>query len=153
MVPHLRASFALRWDSTNVRDKITHYRCGGLFPVDAGLAVPGCDGCAIELDHAAAIDRETCEFAAQVEEATRAVATALKAAGALAGELYDIEMAEGPQGRDALLELETAARALRNAQRIADWRRDLMLRDLVRPTSAAGRSANPTPAACWRCAA
>jgi hypothetical protein len=74
------------------------------------------------------IDRLTCEFANKTAEAARAVFEAHRAVTALvSNSVYDIELAEGWDGPDALHELEVAARALRNAERIAKWRRDLLL--------------------------
>lgn len=73
------------------------------------------------------MDRLTCDFANKVNEAKQAVWLAHQAVTELISDMvYDIEMAEGPGG-DALHELDVAARALRNAERIAKWRRDLML--------------------------
>jgi hypothetical protein len=58
------------------------------------------------------IDMLTCEFVNKVEEALAAVTAAQKAVARLvSNQVYDIEMAEGPQGRDAIYELDAAARA------------------------------------------
>jgi hypothetical protein len=106
---------------------------------------PGCKECsaeraeqqtAVAVDNLAEIDSLTCDFANKVGEARQAAWVAYKAVEHLiSNQVYDIEMAEGPGG-DALHELEVAARALRNAERIATWRRDLMLK--VDMTAAAG---------------
>lgn len=83
-----------------------------------------------EAENAAEIDSLTCDFANRVDEA---LVVADRARGAVAelmsNRVYDVEMAESVTGADALAELDAALRALRNAKRIADWRRSLMLQD------------------------
>lgn len=73
------------------------------------------------------IDSLTCNFVTLAEEAERAVYQ-LRGTVSEMIEAYDVEMAEGSEGTDALRELETAAAALRHVRRIAQWRRDLELR-------------------------
>lgn len=82
-----------------------------------------------ERDAVAEIDWLTCLFA---ESAEAAIAQAGQARGALeklTGAVYDVELAEGADGEDALAELDDALRHLRNAARIAKHRRSLMLED------------------------
>ena len=82
----------------------------------------------LETQHWAEIDSLTCEFASKVEEAIRAVYETHRAVAELTGNrVYDVEMAEGSEGGDALRELDAAAFALRNVRRIAKWRRDRIL--------------------------
>ena len=81
-------------------------------------------------ENAAEIDRLTCDFAGWVDDALNHAREAHGAVEKLvSNQVYDVEMAEGPEGADALAELDTALRALRNAKRIADWRRSMMLAD------------------------
>jgi hypothetical protein len=81
-----------------------------------------------EAQNEADIDRLTCDFANGVREAETAVSEALAAVGVLvSNEVYDVELAEGPEGDDAIRELGLAANALRNAGRIAKWRRGALL--------------------------
>jgi hypothetical protein len=81
-----------------------------------------------EAQNEADIDRLTCAFANSVRYAEVAVSEALAAVGALvSNEVYDVELAEGPDGEDAIRELGRAANAIRNAGRIAKWRRDALL--------------------------
>lgn len=81
-----------------------------------------------EAENAADIDRLTCNFANDVDEALAATFRTRQAVAALVSDqVYDIELAEGASGADALAELDTALRALRNAKRISDWRRSIAL--------------------------
>ena len=93
------------------------------------------DAAGAEADNVAEIDRLTCDFADSVIAAKRAVWAAQVAVKALlSDQVYDVEMAEGAAGGDALYELEAAERALRNAERIAKWRRDMILEaDGIKP--------------------
>lgn len=96
-----------------------------------------------EKQHWAEIDQLTCDFMNKIEEAERAVYQTHKAVSELtSSRVYDIEMAEGSEGGDALRELDIAATALRHVRRIARWRRDLILAEEASLQEAAGPGAH-----------
>jgi hypothetical protein len=81
-----------------------------------------------EAEHDAEIDRLTCNLVDQVGSAAIHVTQAQVVIGMLISDgVYDIEFAEGDDGPDAIAELMTAARALRNVERIAIRRREILL--------------------------
>ena len=67
-----------------------------------------------------------CDLAGATATADRATTAALRALDELTGPLYDIELVEGHEEGDTRHELDTAARALRNVDRIIRLRRALM---------------------------
>ena len=79
-----------------------------------------------EREHDARIAQLVGDFTKQVAEAERAVYLVHRTVSEMTSNgVYDIEMAEGAEGGDALRELEIASRALRNVRRIAKWRTGL----------------------------
>lgn len=68
------------------------------------------------------VDRLGC----QVETAMSALGKARSALRELTGDLYDIEMVEGLAGDDLLADIKDAERSLRRAERIIDWRKQLL---------------------------
>lgn len=79
-----------------------------------------------EREHAAVIDSLTANFAAQSAAASKAVYDTRHTLAELTSpKVYDIELAEGAEGTDALADLDAALRLLRNVERIATWRRSL----------------------------
>ena len=81
-----------------------------------------------------AIGRLSRDFSDQVSDALKSAREARAAVAELVSpRVYDVELAAGAGGDDALAELDGALRHLRNAARIAKWRRSLMPEDPARP--------------------
>lgn len=77
-----------------------------------------------ELEHVEGLTRD---FSSRTEEALRAATLARTAiAQLISNKVYDVELAEGAEGGDAIRELDAATAALRNVKRIAKVRRDLL---------------------------
>lgn len=71
-----------------------------------------------EQAHSAHIERLHVQLATGLQDAQRAVRQATTALTALMGDdVYDVEVAEGSEGRDLAAELEDVARRLRMAER------------------------------------
>ena len=78
------------------------------------------------VDRDAEVDEAVAELARTISTARNAVSHATVTLTRLrSNQVYDVELAEGGNGADLLHELDVAARALRNAARIAEWRRSL----------------------------
>lgn len=92
-----------------------------------GLSPEDCDQCQSDAVNAS-------EIAGLIRKADDMLAVAMKATGQaraaieeLAGSrVYDIELAEGAEGRDAVAELERAALSLRHAHRVIAWRKRVL---------------------------
>ena len=76
--------------------------------------------------HTDAIRSLTLTFTENAREATAVVYNLRRTlAELMSPQVYDIELAEGAEGADALADLDAALRLLRNVERIATWRRNL----------------------------
>ncbi len=94
--------------------------------IHGAYAAPAWSAACAALDNEAEIRDGVRELADLVADAERAVSHATAVLTRLrSNQVYDIELAEGGDGADMLHELDAAARALRNAARVAQWRRNL----------------------------
>lgn len=92
-----------------------------------GIHPQQCDQCWGDAENAS-------EIATLIARADDALAKALLATGAArraveeltSSRVYDIELAEGTEGPDAVAELERAALSLRHAHRIIAWRKRVL---------------------------
>lgn len=86
------------------------------------LACDGCDPCETEAQRSSEIGRQVRELPGLIGEAGHVVGKIQAAFGRLTGDLYDIELAEGAAGADALRKLRDIQDQLRDVRRIADAR-------------------------------
>lgn len=80
----------------------------------------------LEADRAVQIEYLVKKAQESTADAITAAGKAAKALAELTGQVYDIELAEGPEGSDALSDMAEASKRLRNVSRILDHRRSLL---------------------------
>jgi hypothetical protein len=99
---------------------IEHGRC---------LECDGCEPCELDANATDEIGKWAEELPDLIRRAQIAV-NHVRAGFTRLIDLYDIEIAEGPDGTDALHDLDKALRRLRNVKRIADARRAIAEREV-----------------------